>query len=130
MEVVCALILDGQGRVLAAQRPTKGALAGKWEFPGGKIEAGESARTALEREIREELGCEIEIGVALPVVHHPYPSGILELRPFLARVARGTPAAREHAAIMWVTREEAASLDWAEADRPVLASLSAPVSDA
>ncbi len=122
-EVVCALIRDDQGRVLAGQRPPGKALAGKWEFPGGKIEPGESPEAALQREIREELGCEIEIGVALPVVHHEYTGGLIELRPFLARVVAGTPSAREHAALAWVAIGEAAGIDWAEADRPVLAAL-------
>lgn len=125
MEVVCALIRDDQGRVLAAQRPPGKTLAGKWEFPGGKIEPGESAEAALQREIREELGCEIEIGVALPAVLHAYPGGVIELRPFLARVSGGTPSAHEHAALKWVTLEQSTGIDWAEADRPVLAALAA-----
>jgi 8-oxo-dGTP diphosphatase len=128
MEVVCALVLDGQGRVLVAQRSSRKALAGKWEFPGGKIEPGESGPTALVREIREELGCEIEIGVALPVVRHEYPAGVIALHPFLARVASGTPSAHEHAAVRWVTLDEANTLDWAEADLPVLAAFAAGAS--
>ena len=125
MEVVCALIRDDQGRVLAAQRPAGKSLAGKWEFPGGKIEPGEAPESALQREIREELGCEIEVGPPLPVVHHVYPGGVICLRPFLARVSSGAPTALEHAALQWVALDDAAAIDWAEADRSVLAALAA-----
>jgi 8-oxo-dGTP diphosphatase len=123
MEVVCAVIQDEQDRVLAAQRPPGKAQAGRWEFPGGKIEQGESPEGALAREIEEELGCILSLGAALTPVDHPYPGGRLLLRPFLAKIASGAPTAHEHSALRWVTAEEAARLDWAPADVPVLAEV-------
>jgi 8-oxo-dGTP diphosphatase len=123
MEVVCAVIRDDAGRVLAAQRPPGKAQAGCWEFPGGKIEPGEGAEAALVREIREELGCTLVVGAALTPVDHPYPGGLIRLRAFAAEVIEGVPAPHEHSALRWVAREEAATLAWAPADIPILAEI-------
>jgi len=120
IDVVCAVIQDDSGRVLAAQRPPGKAQAGCWEFPGGKIEPGESAVAALAREINEELGCLLTIGAALTPVDHPYPGGMIRLHPFLATIASGTPHPHEHSALRWVRHEESRTLDWAPADQPVL----------
>lgn len=122
-EVVCAVIRDAGGRVLAAQRPAGKAQAGCWEFPGGKIEPGESAEAALIREIREELGCTLAVGAPLTAVDHPYPGGVIRLRPFVAEITSGQPEAHEHSALRWVNRTEAVALDWAPADLPILAEI-------
>lgn len=126
IDVVCAVIHDDNGRVLAAQRPPGKAQAGRWEFPGGKIEPGESAEAALRREIEEELGCTLSVGAALTPVDHAYPGGIIRLHPFLAAIDSGEPQAREHSALRWLRPEEVQTLDWAPADRPVLAELWGP----
>ncbi len=123
VEVVCAIIRDAAGRLLAAQRPVGKALAGCWEFPGGKTEPGESPQAALVREIAEELGCGIRVSEALPPVEHAYPRGTIVLRPFVAEVCSGEPFAHEHAALRWVTAAEAAELTWAPADVPILHGL-------
>lgn len=126
MEVVCAVIRDAGGRVLAARRPPGKAQAGRWEFPGGKIEPHEAAEAALVREIEEELGCTLAVGAALAPVDHPYPGGLIRLRPFLAEILAGQPVAHEHSELRWVGRGEAAALDWAPADVPVLAEIWPP----
>lgn len=123
MEVVCAVIGDAAGRVLAAQRPPGKAQAGCWEFPGGKIEPGEAAEDALIREIREELGCTLAVGAALTPVDHPYPGGIIRLRAFKAAIIDGVPEPHEHSALRWVGRNEAAALNWAPADVPIFAEI-------
>ena len=120
LRVTCALI-EEPSRVLLAQRAAGMALAGKWEFPGGKIDGAESPADCLQREIREELGCEIEVGAALTPVDHTYAGGrTLLLLPFRCRVVAGQPQALEHAAIAWVRPEELAGYDLAEADQPVV----------
>lgn len=119
VKVTCALI-EEQGKVLVAQRAVGKALAGKWEFPGGKIDSGESPERCLEREIREELGCEIQIGAPLTPVLHEYPGGRIELIPFRCSVSSGAPAALEHAAIAWEEPDALHDRDLAEADVPVL----------
>jgi 8-oxo-dGTP diphosphatase len=126
IEVVCAVIHDAGGRVLAARRPSGKAQAGRWEFPGGKIEPSEAAEAALVREIEEELGCTLAVGAALTPVDHPYPGGIIRLRPYRAEIVGGPPVAHEHSELRWVGREEAAALDWAPADVPVLAEIWPP----
>jgi 8-oxo-dGTP diphosphatase len=118
--VVCAII-ENQDRVLVAQRPAGKAQPLKWEFPGGKVEAGEAPEAALRREIREELGVELTIGEALPPAVWDYESFAIELVPFRCAVLHGEPTPHEHAALRWVRRGELGELDWAPADLPVLA---------
>ena len=123
VQVVCALIEDEAGRLLVARRPAGKHLSGFWEFPGGKLEAGETATDALHREIGEELGCTVEVGEALSPVTHAYEKVTVRLIPFLARLAPGsaTPVAREHEALRWVTPREMAEIALPEADAPIVA---------
>ena len=125
IHVVCGVIGDGAGRLLACLRPQGRTLAGLWEFPGGKLEQGESPAAALRRELAEELCIEVEVGAPLrPVIWH-YDFASIELLPFHCRILAGTPHPAEHDEIRWCTREEMEHLQWAPADLPILAELRA-----
>jgi 8-oxo-dGTP diphosphatase len=119
--VVCALI-ERAGRVLLAQRPAHKHLALKWEFPGGKVDPGESAEAALIREIKEELLCEITLRRALPRTTHTYGRTTIEMIPFVCSLAPESPEPRptEHVAVVWVWPAELDAYDLAAADRPVV----------
>jgi len=119
---VCCALIEANGRVLVAKRPANKHLAGMWEFPGGKVEPTESPKAALVREIKEELGCEIEITDSLPAVVHSYPRAVIRLSPFLAKVCAGSPAPHphEHVAIKWLTPAELAKAELAPADMPII----------
>lgn len=121
--VVCALIEDGAGRVLVAQRPAHKHLPFQWEFPGGKVEPGESPEAAIVREIHEELGCGITVTRALPRNRHQY-AVLIEMIPFVVRLAPGSPPpeAREHLALRWLPPTELTTVDLAPADLPVVAA--------
>ena len=124
LPVACAVIEDAAGRVLVAQRPAHKHLALKWEFPGGKLESGESPESALRRELHEELGCDAYIVRALPPVVHDYGDRRIELFPFVCRLAPASPAPHphEHLALRWVRPADLLALDLAPADLPVVAS--------
>lgn len=93
----------------------------KWEFPGGKIETGESPEECLHRELREEMAISVEIGrELLPRTHH-YPDFTVTLYPFVCQLTTAVIELREHAAICWLAPAEVMSLDWAAADLPVIA---------
>lgn len=123
--VVCAIIENAAGRVLVAQRPVHKHLGLKWEFPGGKVEPGEPPAAALQREIKEELGCEIVPGRALPRFTHDYGSVVIEMIPFVCTLAPASPPPHphEHAAVAWLTLAEIAALDLAPADWPIVETL-------
>ena len=95
------------------------ALAGSWEFPGGKRETGEDPRVALVRELHEELGIDARVGTALAPVEHDYGAFAIRLLPFLCRIESGVPVAREHDAMRWVSAGEIGDVEWAAADVPV-----------
>ncbi len=119
INVSCAII-EKDGMILAAQRGEAMSMPLKWEFPGGKMEANESAATCLEREIREELGVEIRIVAPLPPSKWSYPDFTITLYPFVCQINGGKLRLTEHRAICWISPEKLPSLDWAEADVPVL----------
>lgn len=124
MTVVGAAILDGRGRVLAAQRADPPALAGGWEFPGGKVEPGETEPAAVVRECREELGAVVEVGGRLgPDI--PLLAGRGVLRVWLARLAEGEPRALEHQQLRWLDAAELESVGWLPADAPLIEPLRA-----
>jgi mutator protein MutT len=115
IEVVAA-VLRRQDLVLAARRPPGKARAGCWEFPGGKVEPGESQPEALRRELLEELALEVEVGSHLLSIEHDYDDLHLRLHAYLCR-SHGEPLAREHVELRWLTVEELLEVSWSEADR-------------
>lgn len=121
IHVACAII-QKDGLTLAAQRSASMSLPLKWEFPGGKIEPGESPEECLQRELLEEMGVGIDIGLALPAHTHHYSSFSVTLYPFVCAITSGEITLHEHAAIAWLPPGEMQALDWAEADFPVIES--------
>ena len=123
--VVAAALIDTDGRVLIAQRPEGKALAGLWEFPGGKIEPGERPEQALIRELREELGIEVSAACLAPFVFtsHAYDSFHLLMPLYLLRRWSGTVQRREHAALKWVRPNQLSDYPMPPADEPLVAWL-------
>ena len=124
VQVVGAALVDDRGRVLVAQRGS-GPLAGLWEFPGGKVERGESDLSALVRECQEELAVAIEpqafLGeVPLDGVVAGGVPGASTLRVWAGRITAGELVAHEHTEVRWLAAEELEALDWIPADRPLL----------
>lgn len=118
VRVVGAAIIES-GRVLVAQRRRSDVAykSLKWEFPGGKIEPGETEEEAIVREIREELDCEIEVIELLPEMSHEYPDFVLRMTICICRLRPGeAPKCLEHNALSWQTEATLAQLDWAAAD--------------
>ena len=121
LQVACAII-EHDGKVLAAQRSERMSLPLKWEFPGGKIHDREAPEACLVREVMEELGLTVTVGAALPKVNHAYPDFSVTLYPFICAIASGTITLHEHKTISWLSPARLASLDWAEADLPIIAA--------
>ncbi len=121
MQEVVGVALVAAGRVLAARRSTPPWLAGSWEFPGGKVEAGEAPAVAAVREVAEELGCAVEVTGWLE--GRSRISSTLELRVALARLTGGDPVPAEHDAVRWLAADQLDEVVWVEADVPFLAEL-------
>ncbi|WP_243073829.1 (deoxy)nucleoside triphosphate pyrophosphohydrolase [Microbacterium sp. SS28] len=117
INVVGAVIVR-DGTVLCAKRGPLGSLAGRWEFPGGKIEPGETARAALEREIAEELECAVDVGDEVTKTAYEYDFGVVTLTTFWCELLEGSPRLTEHAEVRWCLPGELEELDWAPADIP------------
>ncbi len=119
--IVGAAIVD-DGRVLACERSEPAEVAGRWEFPGGKVEPGETEQEALIRECEEELGVVVAIGERVGgdvMLGH----GRAVLRVYAATLTEGTPKAIEHAELRWLTVSELDSVPWLPADAPIVAAL-------
>lgn len=121
IEVVAAVMVR-DGQVFASQRGY-GDFKGWWEFPGGKIEPGETPQEALVREIREELAAEIEVGDLLETVEWDYPSFHLTMHCFLCTLLTDSLHLNEHQDSAWLTRETLRSVRWLPADEGVVARL-------
>ena len=122
IEVVAAIIHDDRGRIFATQRGY-GEWKDYWEFPGGKIEPGETPTCALEREIWEELETRIKVERLVTTVEWDYPAFHLTMHCFLCSVLSGTLTLKEHEAARWLTREQLPTVDWLPADRHVVLEL-------
>lgn len=123
--VAAAALVDGDGRVLIAQRPPGKQLAGLWEFPGGKVEEGETPEAALIRELREELGIEVMPACLAPFVFasHSYETFHLLMPLYLVRRWTGMVEPREHAALKWVKPARLGEYPLPPADEPLVAYL-------
>lgn len=125
IDVVCGVIRDAEGAYLACRRPAGKHLGGLWEFPGGKVDAGESPEAALARELHEELAVHVEVGAALEPVEWHYEDVSIRLLPFVCVIPQGEPRAMEHEELCWVSVADFGGLEWAPADVPVLDCLRA-----
>ena len=118
VKVVAAIIRD-RDRIFATQRGY-GEYKDGWEFPGGKIEPGETPQQALQREIKEELDTEILVGDLFTVVEHDYPDFHLSMQCFLCTISSGELKLKEHEAAKWLTRDQLDSVNWLPADGKVV----------
>ena len=121
---VVAAIIEHEGRILATQR-SYGDFAGGWEFPGGKVEPGETPEQAVAREIREELGAAIAVERLVCTAEHDYETFHLSMDCFLAHLEDGRYQLLEHSAAQWVDASSADSVAWLPADVKVIETLKA-----
>jgi mutator protein MutT len=123
MIIVVAAIIRRNGKILITQRPPGVHLSGLWEFPGGKVEPTESLESALQREIGEELGIEIQVQNEFFRTDHHYPSRSVRLHFFNCSIIKGEPRALTVADVRWVAPCDIDRLDFPEADKELLAHL-------
>ena len=122
IEVVAAIICDDRGRVFATQRGY-GEMKDGWEFPGGKMESGETPEEALKREIWEELETRIEVEQLFETIDYDYPDFHLTMHCYICKVESGKLTLKEHEAARWLTKEQLSSIDWLPADRSIISRL-------
>lgn len=119
IRVVAAVIKaaneQGEPMIFATQRGY-GDLKGGWEFPGGKIEEGETPKEALKREIMEELNTEIKVGKLIDTIEYDYPTFHLSMDCFWCEIVKGELVLKEHEAARWLTREQLGEVEWLPAD--------------
>ena len=120
INVTCAIIVDDTNSVLVTQRSASMKLPLKIEFPGGKIEEGETPSECLVREIKEELNLDIKILFEMPANIHHYVEFSINLIPFVCKVIGGSIELREHESYQWLNPSELLDQDWAEADVPIV----------
>lgn len=118
IEVVAAVIIEN-GKLFTTQRGY-GDFKDGWEFPGGKMEVGETREQALERELREELEIKAKVGQLIKTVKYSYPKFDLTMHCFLTKIVEGVPNLLEHEAAKWVTKDEVDSVAWLPADLEVI----------
>jgi mutator protein MutT len=126
IHVAAGVLVDRGGRVLIAQRPPGKHLAGAWEFPGGKLEPGERPADGLRRELKEEIGVDIERPRPLMRLRHTYAYGEVLLDIWVVRRYRGEPRSLDGQALRWCRRAELADADLLPADRPIVEALCLP----
>ena len=121
---VVGAILVEDGKILCAQRGESKSLAYLWEFPGGKIESGESPQEALIRELKEELLIEVDVqSEKFEETSYQYDFGVVNLTTFICLLKKGTPQLTEHIAVKWLEPKELDQLEWAPADVPAVEKL-------
>ncbi len=120
---VCAAVIIDQGKVLITLRPEGKRFGGFWEFPGGKIEQGESHEQALRRELKEELDIDIDVGSIFKTVHHHYDWGNVLILAYLCRWVGGEICHLEVADHCWVTADQFSDYNILPADKPILEKL-------
>jgi 8-oxo-dGTP diphosphatase len=123
LRVVAAALFDDDGRVLIAQRPEGKHMAGWWEFPGGKVSAGESDSQALVRELREELGVETRSGPEVMTLTHDYPDRTIDLVLIRATLLDGAPRGLDGQALKWVDCQSLRNERLLPADAPFIEAL-------
>jgi 8-oxo-dGTP diphosphatase len=121
--VAAGVLRDGSGRVLIAQRPEGKYAAGFWEFPGGKIQSGESPLQALCRELAEEIGVQVSAASPLMTLRHSYPERVVELHVFEVSQYSGRAHGLEGQSLRWVSVDELGTAGLLEADEPIAAAL-------
>jgi 8-oxo-dGTP diphosphatase len=121
--VVAAALCDPQGRILIAQRPATKHMAGRWEFPGGKVAAAETEPQALVRELYEELGVQVREPQFCLRLTHAYPDRSVELSFWIVRDYSGEPRGRDGQQLRWVPAADLEDQDILEADRPFIEAL-------
>ena len=118
---VTAAILEKDGKILIAQRKSEDDLfGGLWEFPGGKIEEGETPEECMARELKEELNIEVEVGELITSNKHKYPHGIFELLAYAVKHISGVFILHDHDEIKWVTIDEMTNFEFPPADTPII----------
>lgn len=117
---VVGAVIESNNKILCAQRGPDKSLGNLWEFPGGKIEAGETKREALEREIKEELLCSIEVNERITTTRYEYDFGFVTLTTFHCKLISGVPTLTEHIDVKWLPISDLKSLNWAPADLPAI----------
>ena len=121
---VTAAILEKDGKILIAKRKTGDKLfAGLWEFPGGKVEEGETPEECMARELKEELDIEVEVGELITSNKHKYPHGIFELLAYRVKHVSGEMVLNDHEEIKWVTADEMSNYEFPPADLPIIKEL-------
>ncbi|MDU4860147.1 MAG: (deoxy)nucleoside triphosphate pyrophosphohydrolase [Terrisporobacter othiniensis] len=123
IKVVAAIIENENNEILCALRSPEMTLPNQWEFPGGKVEQGESLFEAIEREIHEELNCTVEAVDEFDENTHEYEKVIVNLIGIKCKLVEGTPVAREHSKLVYLKKENLNSLVWAPADVPIVENL-------
>ena len=122
VRVAAGLVFDG-GRLLITQRPAEKHLGGLWEFPGGKLDTGESYPDCLRRELREELGIEVAVGPMLAAIEHAYPEKTVRIHFYRCALTSGVPTAIECADLEWITADQLDQFVFPPADAALLGEL-------